>query len=121
MDPSSARGRVSYWEGWLQNKETKFTVYSVSAMQQSSRPRLLAAVSSHGRSDRPKGVRDKPRCGFACLSPAASSPHQAQPLLPPYGKGGAEAVVAAPRASPTGLCHRLNSHATLFDGSLVAL
>ncbi|KAF3831814.1 hypothetical protein GH733_000626 [Mirounga leonina] len=48
MDPSSARGRVSCWEGWLQNKETKFTVCSVSAMQPRSSPRLLGACRCYG-------------------------------------------------------------------------
>ncbi|XP_027959959.1 nuclear receptor subfamily 2 group E member 1 [Eumetopias jubatus] len=48
MDPSSARGRVSCWEGWLQNKETKFTVCSVSVMQLSSSPRLLGACRCYG-------------------------------------------------------------------------
>lgn len=51
-------------------------------------PGSWAPVSSHGHGDRPKGVRDKPRRGFAWLSPAASSPHQAQPLLPTLRQKG---------------------------------
>lgn len=60
------------------------------------------------------------------------APPPAQPLLPLHslsshpagsGKGGGWCPGGGRRAArlPAGLCHRPNSHATLFDGSLVAL
>ncbi|XP_025781741.1 nuclear receptor subfamily 2 group E member 1 [Puma concolor] len=103
MDPRSARGRVSCWERWLQNMETKLTVSSVSATQQSSRPRLLGGCEflwAHWQAQGGEG--QDPLWRRLELSSPFLPP--AQPLLPPYWKGGVEAVVASPRASPTGLC-----------------